>query len=66
MEGQIMKKSIFIFITLSFFIAVMAGMAYSLAAEITGTWVGTAEVPDAMEPDELTMVIQKKMEPIRG
>jgi hypothetical protein len=60
MEGQIMKKCLFVFITLSFLIAVMGGMAYSLASDITGTWVGTAEVPDAMEPDELTMVIQKK------
>ena len=39
--------------------AVMGGMVYGLTADIAGTWVGTAEVPDAMEPDELTMVIKK-------
>ena len=55
-----MKKCVFVFITLSFFIAVMGGVAYSLAPDITGTWVGTAEVPDAMELDELTMVIVEK------
>ena len=60
MEGQIMKKCLFIFIAFSFLIVVMGGMAYSPAADITGNWVGTAEVPEAMEPDELTMVITKK------
>ena len=55
-----MKKCLFIFITFSFLIAVFGGVAYGQAADITGTWVGTAVVPDAMEPDELTLVIQKK------
>ena len=54
-----MKKKLTILITFSFLMAVMGGMVYGLTADIAGTWVGTAEVPDAMEPDELTMVIKK-------
>jgi len=35
-------------------------LATSGAVDITGTWKGTTEVPDAIDPDELTLVVEKK------
>ena len=41
-------------------ICLSSGAVLVVSSDITGTWVGETEVPDAMEADKLTMVISKK------
>lgn len=36
------------------------GSALAVTGDISGTWVGITEVPDAPEADKLTLVISKK------
>ncbi len=44
---------------LAFLLAFSNGISFSQEVDITGTWKGETEVPDASEPDKLTLVIEK-------
>jgi len=44
---------------LAFLVAFSSGISFSQQVDITGTWKGETEVPDAAEPDKLTLVIKK-------
>ena len=50
-------KKITALLTLSSFVLLLAGgLAYAGQKDLVGTWVGETEVPDAPEPDKLTIV----------
>lgn len=44
---------------LAFLLAFSSGISFSQEVDITGTWKGETEVPDAPEPDKLTLIIEK-------
>lgn len=54
-----MKKSTSFMALLAFLLAFSSGISFSQEVDITGTWKGETEVPDASEPDKLTLVIEK-------
>jgi hypothetical protein len=54
-----MKKATSFIALLAFLLAFSSGMTFSQQVDITGTWTGETEVPDAPEPDKLTLVIEK-------
>lgn len=41
-------------------LAFSCGISFSQQVDLSGTWVGSTEVPDAIEPDKLTMVLKKE------
>ena len=54
-------KKINLFFTLAVFVlAAASGLMFGQSVDLSGTWVGETEVPDAIEPDELTLVITKE------
>ena len=55
-----MKKSASIFVFLVFLLALLARTSLGQQADLSGKWVGQAEVPNATEPDKLTVVLEKK------
>lgn len=53
--------------TLIFFLlALVSGISHSQQADLSGTWVGTTEVPDAIEPDRITLVLEKEEGQYKG
>ncbi len=52
-----MKKILSLLALVSFFVVLALGLAYA-QVEISGTWIGTTEVPD-MGEDEVTLVLEK-------
>ena len=54
-----MKKATSFIALLAFLLAFSSGISFSQQVDITGTWKGETEVPDAAEPDKLTLVIKK-------
>lgn len=54
-----MKKATSFMALLAFLLAFSNGISFSQEVDITGTWKGETEVPDASEPDKLTLVIEK-------
>jgi len=54
-----MKKATSFMALLAFLVAFSSGISFSQEVDITGTWKGETEVPDAPEPDKLTLVIEK-------
>lgn len=54
-----MKKATSFMALLAFLLACSSGISFSQEVDITGTWKGETEVPDAPEPDKLTLVIEK-------
>lgn len=54
-----MKKATSFMALLAFLLAFSSGISFSQEVDITGTWKGETEVPDASEPDKLTLVIEK-------
>ncbi|MEE9390353.1 MAG: hypothetical protein V3U91_03835, partial [Candidatus Aminicenantaceae bacterium] len=54
-----MKKATSFMALLAFLLAFSSGISFSQKVDITGTWKGETEVPDAPEPDKLTLVIEK-------
>lgn len=54
-----MKKATSFVALLAFLLAFSSGISFSQQVDITGTWKGETEVPDATEPDKLTLVIEK-------
>ena len=54
-------------LTLVFFLlAFSSGISFCQTVDLSGTWVGQTEVPDAAEPDELTLVLEKMNGDYRG
>lgn len=54
-----MKKKISFLTFVAFLFVFGFGTGHAQATDITGTWVGETAVPDAPEPDKLTLVITK-------
>ena len=42
-----------------FLLAVSIGVFFGGAIDLSGTWVGETEVPDMVEPDGLTLIIEE-------
>lgn len=56
-------KKITLFFTLAVFVlAAASGLMFGQSVDLSGTWVGETEVPDEIEPDEMTLVITKENE----
>jgi hypothetical protein len=53
-------KKIISLAALLVFLLVSSGWILAHEVDITGTWVGETYVPDASEPDKLTLVFAKK------
>lgn len=54
-------KKITLFFTLTVLVlAAASGLMFGQSVDLSGTWVGETEVPDAIEPDEMTLVITKE------
>lgn len=54
-----MKKTASILSLLAFVMVLFNGAALCQDVNLSGTWVGETEVPDAMEPDKITLVLEK-------
>ncbi len=54
-----MKKTASILALLAFLLTLSCGITICQEVDLSGTWEGTTEVPDAMEPDKLTLVLEK-------
>jgi len=54
-----MKKTISIF-ALTVFLIAAAGLMSGQSTDLSGTWVGETVIPDAIDPDEITMVLTKE------
>jgi len=48
------------------FLLISFGPTLALQSSITGTWVGETAVPDALEPDILTLVLEMKDAKLAG
>jgi len=55
-----MKKTASALTLFAFLLVFSFGMSFSQQADLSGTWVGSTEVPDAVEPDKLTLVLKKE------
>ena len=55
-----MKKTASALALLAFLLVLSCGLSFSQQADLSGTWVGSTEVPDAVELDKLTMVLKKE------
>jgi len=55
-----MKKITVIYTLTVFVLAVTSGLMFGQSVDLSGTWVGETEVPDAIEPDGMTLVIAKE------
>jgi hypothetical protein len=55
-----MKKTASALTLFVFLLVLSCGMSFSQQADLSGTWVGSTEVPDAVELDKLTMVLKKE------
>ena len=54
-----MKKTTSILALLTFLLILTYGISFCEDIDLSGTWVGTTEVPDPPEPDKLTLVLEK-------
>lgn len=54
-----MKKTPSILALLAFLLILTCGISFCEEIDLSGTWVGTTEVPDTPEPDKLTLVLEK-------
>ena len=55
-----MKKAISIFALAAFVLVTASGLVYGQEVDLSGTWIGETEVPDAIDPDEMTLVLKKE------
>jgi len=55
-----MKKNTMSFTLVIFVLAAASGLMFAQSVDLSGTWVGETEVPDTIEPDEMTLVITKE------
>jgi hypothetical protein len=54
-----MKKTSSLLSLAVFLLSLLSGISLSQQVDLSGTWVGETEVPDALEPDKITMVLKK-------
>jgi len=54
-----MKKTASMLSMLAFLLALSYGISFCQEVDLSGTWEGTTEVPDAPEPDQITLVLEK-------
>jgi len=54
-----MKKITSILSLLAFLLTLSCAISFCQEVDLSGTWEGTTEVPDAPEPDKLTVVLEK-------
>ena len=54
-----MKKTASILSLIAFLLILSYGISFCQEADLSGTWEGTTEVPDVMEPDKITLVLTK-------
>jgi len=55
-----MKKINMFFMLAVLVLAATSGLMFGQSVDLSGTWVGETEVPNAIEPDEMTLVITKE------
>ncbi len=55
-----MKKTASALTLFVFLLVLSCGMSFSQQVDLSGTWVGPTEVPDAPEPDMLTLILKKE------
>ncbi len=58
-KGVHMKKLKSILTVSAFLLVLFTGAILSQEANISGTWVGETEVPDEIEPDKVTLILEK-------
>ena len=58
-EGETMKRKSLLVMAIFLLMSSLVVFA-AVGLDISGTWVGSAEVPNAGEPDGITMVLEKK------
>ncbi len=54
-----MKRIKSILFLLAFLLTFSYGISFCQEIDLSGTWEGTTEVPDAPEPDQITLVLEK-------
>lgn len=54
-----MKKTASILSLLAFVMVLFNGAAYCQKVNLSGTWIGETEVPEGLEPDKVTLVLEK-------
>ncbi len=55
-----MKKTTSALTLFIFLLVFSCGMSFSQQADLSGTWVGSTDVPDSPEPDLLTLILKKE------
>lgn len=59
-RSETMKRVGTILFLLSFLPILFSAISFSQQVDLSGTWEGTAEVPNAVEPDKMTLILEKK------
>lgn len=54
-----MKRTVPILSALVFFTVLFSGISLAQEVDLSGTWEGTTEVPDSIEPDAVALVLEK-------
>ena len=54
-----MKRTASLLAMIAFFLILSYGISFCQEVDLSGTWEGTTEVPDAPEPDQITLVLEK-------
>lgn len=54
-----MKKAASFLSLTVFILGIFSGISLCQQADLSGTWVGETEIPDAFEPDKVTLVLKK-------
>jgi hypothetical protein len=58
-KGVHMKKSASILTLSAFLLVLFTGTVLSQEANLSGTWIGETTVPDELEPDKVTLVLER-------
>jgi hypothetical protein len=58
-EEKKMKRTASLLAMIAFFLILSYGISFCQEVDLSGTWEGTTEVPDAPEPDQITLVLEK-------
>ena len=61
-----MKKTASVLALFVFLLVFSCGLSFSQQPDLSGTWVGSTEVPDAIDPDQLTLVLKKEEGKYKG
>jgi len=54
-----MKKTTSILSALAFMLVLFSGTVLSQQVDLSGTWTGETEVPDEVDPDKVTLVLER-------